>query len=300
MRETPVRGTQSFVNIMAEVWHRPSLSALEIAWRWLFGALLVCVAGSATHLVVPDFADKLAPLSDVSVFQPVLAIHNITIVTGGLWGAWWPLLRWLLPLAFVGWNGIAALGRTVVLRRLDASLNARRVTLFVLSTLRSALLLGAWWLWSQLVFFASRSAILAPAARGDDPSVVLFAAMLIVGTLVLYVAWAVFSWFLQLAPLLAMRGRLGPIGALQASFACGKELRGKLIEINLVMNIVRIALIVLAMVFSATPLPFSEVATPEFLRLWWSAVALFYLAFSDYFHAVRAASYLSLHRVLSA
>ncbi len=52
-------------------------------------------------------------------------------------------------------------------------------------------------------------------------------------------------------------------------------MRGKLIEINMVMNIVRIALIVLAMVFSASPLPFSSVETQMFFNCWWGGVGLF-------------------------
>ena len=38
------------------------------------------------------------------------------------------------------------------------------------------------------------------------------------------------------------------------------------------MNIVRIALIVLAMVFSATPLPFNTITTQTFLNFWWCGV----------------------------
>jgi hypothetical protein len=113
------------------------------------------------------------------------------------------------------------------------------------------------------------------------------------------VAWAIFSWFLQLAPLLAMREDLGALASLRAALGSSRELRGKLIEINLVMNIVRIALLVLAMVFSATPLPFASVESQAFLQWWWVGVGLVYLAFSDYFHVVRAAAYLSLHRSLT-
>jgi hypothetical protein len=62
---------------------------------------------------------------------------------------------------------------------------------------------------------------------------------------------------------------------------------------------VKIALIVLAMVFSATPLPFNTITTQTFLDFWWTGVGLAFLAFSDYFHVVRAAAYLSLHRALT-
>ena len=67
-------------------------------------------------------------------------------------------------------------------------------------------------------------------------------------------------------------------------------------EINLVMGIVKIALIVLAMVFSATPLPFQTVTTPEFLAWWWAGVAMLYLVGSDFFHVARLVAYLGLLR----
>jgi hypothetical protein len=55
---------------------------------------------------------------------------------------------------------------------------------------------------------------------------------------------------------------------------------------------------VLAMVFSATPLPFASVESQTFLVWWWSGVILLYLAMSDYFQVVRAASYLALWRAV--
>jgi len=54
--------------------------------------------------------------------------------------------------------------------------------------------------------------------------------------------------------------------------------------------------LVLAMVLSASPLPFSSVETAGFLACWWGGVILVYLVALDYFHVVRAAAYLSLWR----
>jgi len=193
------------------------------------------------------------------------------------------------------WLVVAAVGRTMVLRRLDGRLQPRRFTMLVLGALRAGLLAVVWGLWLYGVGVAVRVSITGPASRQAEPSVVLFCAMLIVGTLGLYVLWGALSWPLYLAPLLAMQLGLGPAGALKAAFRSG-PVRGKLIEINLVMNIVRIALIVLAMVFSASPLPFSSVETQTFLNCWWGGVGLVYLGMSDYFHVVRSAAYLSLWR----
>ena len=303
----PIRGTQSFVAIMGQVWRRPALTALEIAWRWvpalsalLLNTLLLAVERTlGIGIWIPAETSRdiaaLQALQSLSVFQPVVAVDTVHAAVGALLSlvqlsAW----RWIVVL--VGWNFLAALGRTLVLRRLNPTLRARRFSLFVLCTLRVLLLGAAWALWFWGLATAARIAITAPAARGEEPSLVLFAAMLICGTLTLYVLWAVFSWFLQLAPLLAMRDNLGFIPALRAALASPRALRGKLIEINLVMNIVRIALIVLAMVFSASPLPFSSVETQTFLTCWWVGVGVGWLAASDYFHVVRAAAYLSLYR----
>jgi hypothetical protein len=142
MSKPPIRGTQSFVAIMGQVWRRPSLTALEIAWRWLAGLALFLSSGLATRIQTPNFQDRTALLSSLTVFQPVIAIHNITIVAADIFQGVAPLLLWLFPLAFLLWNLIAALGRTIVLSHLDPKLHARRLTLFLLGTLRALLLLG--------------------------------------------------------------------------------------------------------------------------------------------------------------
>jgi hypothetical protein len=69
------------------------------------------------------------------------------------------------------------------------------------------------------------------------------------------------------------------------------------VEINLVMGIVKIALVVLAMVFSACPLPFESIATPDFMAHGYIAVGVWYLVASDFFHVVRLAAYEQLWSV---
>ena len=53
------------------------------------------------------------------------------------------------------------------------------------------------------------------------------------------------------------------------------------------MGIVKLALIVLAMVFSAAPLPFSDQLGGDTLHAVWAASTVFYLVASDYFQLVR-------------
>src|SRR5271170_1700521 len=35
--QSDVRGTQSLVHTLARCWRRPSLTGLEVLWRWVFG-----------------------------------------------------------------------------------------------------------------------------------------------------------------------------------------------------------------------------------------------------------------------
>ena len=98
-----------------------------------------------------------------------------------------------------------------------------------------------------------------------------------------------------LAALSGAAGSAQPFCPVGAAFRLG-PLKSKLVEINLVMGIVKIALMVLALVFSATPLPFESAATPEFLWCWWIGVAVLYFIASDFFHVARLVGYLRLWR----
>jgi len=280
---------------MGAVWRRPSLSVLEIVWRWVIGTPILAVALFEGLRVARGISLNMAALESMTVFQPVAAFRTIHAAVAVIVPVARPIAVWLIPVVVAGWLVASALGRTVVLRRFDSTLRARPLTLLTLGTLRAALLSGFWVLCLWLIVESGKIAITGPAAQGGEPDVVLYFAMIICGALILYVVWGIVSWPLYLAPLLAMQRNVGPMAALKASFG-SRAVRGKLVEINLVMNIVRIALIVLAMVFSATPLPFTSVETQTFLNYWWTGVMLLYCASSDYFHVVRLAAYLSLWR----
>ena len=75
------------------------------------------------------------------------------------------------------------------------------------------------------------------------------------------------------------------------------EFSSKLAETNLVMGIVKLMLIVLAMVFSAAPLPFSDELGPDALHVVWAASIVFYLVANDYFHVVRLKGFIEFWRI---
>jgi hypothetical protein len=191
------------------------------------------------------------------------------------------------------WCILSALGRDLLLRRLDSAFGTRRFTLVVLTILRILGLtcLLAVWLFGFAKTYAI--AIVRPAEQHSDPAYVPGFAIVVCLTLAQFVLWSLVSWIFRIAPVLAMAHDLSAWQSLRAALGIG-PLRAKLIEINLVMGIVKIALLVLALVFSACPLPFSSVETQTFLTWWWIGVGVLYLLASDYFHVVRTAAYVTL------
>ena len=303
-----IRSTQSFVGTLSECRRRPSLTGLEILWRWVFGipalwlvvTRLRSVLGSATggtfewsrlgldHALLSDPIGALTadPLGAVAKFSGAVSLLLPGISAFAIWAG---------PMLMLTWIVISSAGRTLVLRRANPSLAARPFTLMGLQAIRLTALAASFFLWFEMLRKASSLAIAGPIAAGSEPNLVLYSALVIVTTLGLFTCWAAVSWYFSIAPLVAMREGTGVIASLRASGRLG-GLRGKLIEVNMVLGIVKIALIVLAMVFSATPLPFQTVTTNEFLAWWWAGVTVVYLVASDFFHVARLVGYLTLWR----
>jgi hypothetical protein len=288
-----VRGTQSFVHTLSECWRRPSLTALEVLWRWVYGIPALLVLWYEAAKILREAPVDFAALENMTILDPMGSATTLAKALKVLLPPVSRVALWLAPVMVVVWVVVSAVGRTMVLRRADGRLHRRVGTLIVLQAVRVIALLGSFALWFWCVQRIAEWTVTGPIAAGEDPNLVGYFALVIVATLGLFMLWAVVSWALSVAPLLAMLRGLGAWESLAAAFRLG-PLKGKLVEINLVMGIVKIALIVLAMVFSATPLPFQNVTTPEFLMWWWVGVTLLYFLGSDFFHVVRQVAYLQL------
>jgi hypothetical protein len=294
----PVRGTQSFVQTLAECWRRPSLTALEVLWRWIFGIPALLLVWREVTAVLATTPLDVEALRRMTILNPLGGAHILAQALAVLLPPLWQVAVWMVPLLLVLWVVWSSLGRTVVLRRADKSLQARPSTLMVLQTIRVAASTSSFVVWFLCLQWAGETTVTGPLARGDEPNLVGYCALVIVITLGLFTLWAVVSWVFSVAPLLAMLRGQGALRSLRAAFRLG-PLKGKLVEINLVMGIVKIALIVLALVLSATPLPFESVMTQDALTLWWAGVTLLYLVASDFFHVARLLGYLNLWRAFA-
>jgi hypothetical protein len=288
-----VRGTQSLVQIQAQCWRRPGLIALELAWRWIFGIpALLLLSVFARRLLAILFAAHTG-LNDFSLEQPVMAAG----IVRASYAAILPALeraRWVAPLLMVGWAVASGIGRAFVLRALAPGSRLRPVSLSLLQLLRIVALALTVFAWFAMVRWAGRHEI-TDLPHGAQPSVVAFAAWLICLSIGSFVVWALWSWVLSIAGVLIVVEDRSLPSALAASVRQG-PLTMKLVEINLVLGIVKMALIVLTMVFCAIPLPFETQMAGNALHLWWAAVVVWYLAASDFFQIARLAAFVEFWR----
>lgn len=276
---------------------RPMLTAIEILWRWLFGipaTWLVYREGLRVLAAVPW---RSTGIESVTVNQMLTDPLRASITLANFAGMILPgvahVAIWLGPLLLCGWIASSAVGRTVLLKRMNPKLHSMPLTLLTLQAIRLVPLLAigtAWWAGLQIL---ARSTVLDPIANGAEPQMMVYVGGVIVLSLGLFVVAAVIGWVFSAAPILAMRDGIGPLASLREVLRM-QHVRGSLVEINMVLSVVKIMLLVLALAFSAFPLPFANVMTEGYLLFWSIAVAVWYFAASDFFHVTRLAGYLHL------
>lgn len=272
---------------MAFVWKHPFLTGLELFWRWLAIAPLFWLAWHALSTKIAAVRLDTKALEAMTFFEPVRSVTTLAVALR----PYVPLVRhtalWWAPLAFSVWTVLSTWGRTAIIRRTDPALVPRWMFLFLYRSLRTFSFTALLMLWGLCLSAALSATVLHQDQHGAEPNLVLFTAEAVALTLAAFMLWSLTVWLLDLPPLLAMAG--GPLVAAER-----RHLRAKLVETNLVMGIVRVALFVLAMTFSASPLPFQSQETQAYIDVWWVGVAVFYVVSSDFFHVVRYVTYLRL------
>lgn len=288
----PVRATQKLVDQMGWVFRRPSLTALEIAWRWMFGLPFLAIGWRQTTRILTLLPPESAGLNNLDTQNPWVAVVQLADV----WERYAPhvtqVLSWLLPVAALAWVLVSGLGRSLVLKRLDPRVRVRPVALMALQAgwlIVFGLVFCAWFRSMQWV----AATHISVAGEADLVGYSIWAIFLSLG---FFTLWALVSWPFAVAPMLLLLEERTALSALGESFRLGRTFNSKLMEVNLVMGIVKLALIVLAMVFSAAPLPFSDQLGPGAMRFVFAGATIFYLVASDYFHVVHLKSFVEFWR----
>jgi hypothetical protein len=279
----PLRGTQSLVGQMGWVFQRPSLTALEVLWRWTFGLPFLLLCWMQVQIILVTLPPDSTGLTTLDPQNPWVAVVQL----GNVWTLYQShvaaVLHWLLPAAAVAWVIVSGLGRGLLLKRMVPSLHFRPVGLIVLQAAWLALFTVTCWGWLRSMQWVA-AATITPAA---EPDLIGYSMGVIFLSLGFFTAWALLSWPFSIAPLVMLFEDRSPLSALGQSLHLGRPMTAKLVEINLVMGIVKLALLVLAMVLSAAPLPFSDQLGPDALHVVWAAATIFFLVASDYFQVVR-------------
>ena len=260
-------------------------------WRWGFGIPAAAILYHQGARIAASVSLNQESLSNLSLSDPLAAGQQLTVAAAALTPSLVRAALWLGPLLAVAWAVASGLGRSAVLQRLDPALRSAPLTLVLLQLLRISALLAVCVGWYRAISWAADATL-----SGADPNLVAWSAWVICLSLGIFVLWALLSWIFTIAPLLAMLQGTGVLGSLAHSLRQG-PLTAKLIEVNLVLGIVRLALIVLALVFSAIPLPFTADMTGAALYGWWALVTLLYLAASDFFQVVRLAAFVQFWRL---
>jgi hypothetical protein len=268
---------------MGWVIHRPSLTAIEVEWRWLFGIPLLLVCWKQWLLILAAYPLESSGFNSIDAQNPWVAVVQLSNVIAFYQPPVLALLRWLLPAAALAWIVISGLGRNLVLKRMEPRLRFRPVEMILLQAGWLALLGATFWCWYRCMKWAAVSHI----STGAEPDLIGFAIWGIFLSLAFFTVWALISWALSIAPLLMLLEQRSALSSFARSLQLGKPFTSKLAEINLVMGIVKLALIVLAMVFSAAPLPFSDELGSSAMHFVWAISTIFYLVANDYFHVVR-------------
>lgn len=279
----PVRGTQQMVDHMGWVFRRPRITLAEIAWRWIFAIPFLFVCWHEIQLIAVALPPDQAGVNLLKSQNPWIDGVQLGVV----WMRYLPyvlhVLYWLAPVGVVTWAILSGLGRGIVLRRLQRDLPYRPLPIMVLQACWLVLLLGFFIAWYESIQWIAATHIVNPL----EPDLVGYSIWTIFVSLGLFTLWAVISWPLTVAPILALEERRSALSALAQSFRLGKTFTAELIEINLTMGIVKLMLIVLAMVFSSAPVPFTDELGSGAVRFAIAVSFLFYCVASDYFQVVR-------------
>jgi hypothetical protein len=283
-----VRGTQSLLHICVACWKQPDLVGRELLWRWAFG---LPAAAILYYQGIRIAAHAALNPSAISLSDPIEAGQQLAAAAATIKPEVERVIAWLGPLLAVAWAIASGLGRSSVLKRIDPRMRPAPFALIVLQLLRMAALVTVCLGWYRALRWAAETTL-----NSATPNLVAWSAWVICLSLGIFVLWALLSWIFSIAPLLAMLEGRGVFSSLVRSLHLG-ELRSKLVEVNLVLGIVRLALIVLAMVFSAIPLPFTADMSGTPLYLWWAFITLLYLIASNFFQVARLAAFVDFWRL---
>lgn len=297
----PVRGTQLLVEHLGDVFRRPSLLGIELAWRWLFGIPFLIVCWRQMQNILAAFPLDSSGFNLVTLQDPWTSSVQLGNVFSYYQPHVLPILRWLLPVAALAWIVLSGVGRNLLLMRLPNQGSGAAVRRVPFRPLTMILLQAGWLILLGLTYWgwfcSMRWAAATYISVSGGPDLLGYLNWAIILSLGFFTAFALLSWPFSIAPYLALLERRSVFSALGQSLKLGKPFTSKLAEINLVMGIVKLALLVLAMVFSSAPLPFADELGSGAMHVAMAGALALYVLANDFFQLVRLKAFLEFWQV---
>jgi hypothetical protein len=295
---TAAPGTQSFLQTLAYCFRRPSLLGMELLWRWSVGLPALGLLYWETSRILASVPLETTGIRHFSLIDTVGSAQILSAAVDLLLPAVRVVAVWLLPLLAVSWAIASGLGRSLVLQRYDPTLQRAPGRMIGLQLLRIVVLGTSFALWFVSLHWAAWTSLSGPA-----PNLVSYFIKAIFLSFGIFCFWATVGWVFSVAPLLVALENQGMAASLRDALRLGhgslRGMRSRLVEINLVLGIVKLALIVLAMVFCATPMPFKEEINGNALYGWWAFVTVMYFVASDFFQLARVIGFIQLWRAFN-
>ena len=290
----PVRGTQLLVEHMGDIFRRPSLVAIEIAWRWLFGIPFLLICWGQIQQILAAYPLESSGAGSIDTQNPWVAAVQLSNVAAFYEPHLFAVLRWLLPAAAMIWMIVSGVGRNLLFMRMESRVAFRPFSMILLQGAYLALLGLTLWGWLGSMEWVAATHI----AGAGEPDLIGYFIWAISLSLGFFTAFALTSWALTIAPILVLLERRGSaLSGLGHAMRLGRPFTSKLAEINLVLGIVKLTLFVVAMVFSAAPLPFSDELGPGAMHFVVAASGLFFLVADDFFQVVRLKAFVEFRRI---
>jgi hypothetical protein len=193
------------------------------------------------------------------------------------------------------WVLASAIGRTAVLDALAPAesplgRHPRRRTgfgaVFSLNLVRAAL---AWLALVGLWAAAVAAGLATRPAYGDRPGWFLLVWLFL--TIAVALVWAMLSWFLRLAAVVAVRDQRDSITAFVAAVAEFRERAGAFVLVNSAFGFLRLFLLAFAALLALAPVPLWSAGLWLLALALWLLIALLYFAALDYLRLAQLAAY---------
>ena len=267
------------------MWREPSLALAEIAWRWVWGAIVLLITRFAAAGYLHSLTVSKYDQFRLNSGNPQWAAEAIAHIFSGSGPTLLRLSLIITPSALLLWLAAATLGRAAVLRALLGDGKA---------LLRRTLVLHIWRVVVGVAAFVGMAAAFllgaVAAARTEPPQPLFFVAIFFPLALMFTVIRSRINWFLLLANIYAAAGKSAGSGFGEATRVF-KRRSGEFLGVGTVVGVIRILLMIVITVVSFALLPGIGKIPGAVLWAAFILMTLAYFAVSDWLYVVKLAAY---------